>query len=92
MLSPMAVLPERHGRGVHHVCKIPQPAWCPRCMVSSCFLCCLQIEVTAAVANFLVNEARKNFHEPANLLQEQDLLIYNFCPEYTGKVGFGELS
>ena len=48
--------------------------------------------MTAAVANFLVNEARKNFHEPANLLQEQDLLIYNFCPEYTGKVGFGQLS
>ena len=48
---------------------------------------CLQIQVTAAVANFLVNEARKNFHAPANVLQEQDLLIYNFCPEYTGKVG-----
>jgi len=47
---------------------------------------CLQVQVTAAVADFLVNEARKNFHEPANLLQEQDLLIYNFCPEYTGKV------
>lgn len=56
--------------------------------------CCLcqnlwhlvQIQVTAAVANFLVNEARRNFHEPANLLQEQDLMIYNFCPAYTGKV------
>ncbi len=47
---------------------------------------CLQIQVTAAVANFLVSEARKNFHEPANLLQEQDMLIYNFCPEFTGKV------
>lgn len=42
--------------------------------------------MTAAVANFLVNEARRNFHEPANLLQEQDLMIYNFCPTYTGKV------
>ena len=46
----------------------------------------LQIQVTAAVANFLVNEARRNFHEPANLLQEQDLMMYNFCPAYTGKV------
>ena len=46
----------------------------------------MQIQVTAAVANFLVSEARKNFHEPANLLQEQDMLIYNYCPEYTGKV------
>ncbi|DBA88768.1 hypothetical protein WJX77_006584 [Trebouxia sp. C0004] len=43
------------------------------------------IQVTTAVANFLVSEARKNFHEPANLLQEQDMLIYNFCPEFTGK-------
>ncbi|KAL3132824.1 hypothetical protein ABBQ38_006749 [Trebouxia sp. C0009 RCD-2024] len=43
------------------------------------------IQVTAAVANFLVSEARRNFHEPANLLQEQDLMMYNFCPVYTGK-------
>lgn len=46
----------------------------------------MQVQVTAAVANFLVNEARRNFHEPANLLEEQDLLIYNYAPEYTGKV------
>ena len=46
----------------------------------------VQVQVTAAVANFLINEARRNMHEPANLLQEQDLLIYNFSPEYTGRV------
>ena len=46
----------------------------------------MQIQVTAAVANFFINEARKNFHAPANLLQEQDLLIYNYCPHFTGKV------
>lgn len=53
---------------------------------------CVQVQVTAAVANFLVNEARRNLHEPTNLLQEQDLLIYNFCPEFTGRVSTPQLS
>jgi hypothetical protein len=52
----------------------------------------VQIQVTAAVANFLISEARKNFHEPANLLQEQDMLIYNYCPEFTGKVRHAQQS
>jgi gamma-glutamyl hydrolase len=39
------------------------------------------------VANFFVSEARRNFHKPASQAEEEDLLIYNWAPEYTGKVG-----
>jgi gamma-glutamyl hydrolase len=43
------------------------------------------IDVTSAVANYLVEEARKNTHQPANVLEEDRLLIYNYCPQFTGK-------
>ncbi|KAL4856809.1 Gamma-glutamyl hydrolase A [Chlorella vulgaris] len=43
------------------------------------------IEVTQEVANFFVSEARRNFHKPASQAEEEDLLIYNWAPEYTGK-------
>ena len=46
----------------------------------------VQIDVTSAVANYLVEEARKNKHQPANVLEEDRLLIYNYCPQFTGKV------
>ena len=38
------------------------------------------------VANFFVSEARRNFHAPASQAEEEDLLIYNWAPTYTGKV------
>ena len=41
------------------------------------------------VANFFVSEARRNFHAPADQAEEEDLLIYNWAPSYTGKVGEG---
>eukprot|EP00891_Asterochloris_glomerata_P004912 jgi/Astpho2/4912/Aster-05841 len=43
------------------------------------------VDVTTAVANFFVDEARKNFHRPSNQLDEDNMLIYNYCPEFTGK-------
>jgi len=39
------------------------------------------------VANFFVSQARRNFHAPADQADEEDLLIYNYAPSYTGKVG-----
>ncbi len=38
------------------------------------------------MANFFVSEARHNFHAPADQEEEEDLLIYNWPPTYTGKV------
>ncbi|KAL4434657.1 hypothetical protein ABPG77_002780 [Micractinium sp. CCAP 211/92] len=43
------------------------------------------IEITQEVANFFVSEARRNFHSPASQSEEEDLLIYNYAPSYTGK-------
>ena len=37
------------------------------------------------VANFFVSEARRNRHAPASQAEEEDLLIYNWAPDYTGK-------
>ena len=50
-----------------------------------CIASLLQVDVTTAVANFFVDEARKNFHRPSNQLDEDNMLIYNYCPEFTGK-------
>lgn len=38
-----------------------------------------------SITNFLVSEARKSSHRPASFEQEQEMLIYNFKPEFTGK-------
>lgn len=43
------------------------------------------IEITQEVANFIVGEARRNFHAPSSQEEEEDLLIYNWAPSYTGK-------
>ncbi|KAL4447534.1 hypothetical protein ABPG75_004753 [Micractinium tetrahymenae] len=43
------------------------------------------IEITQEVANFFVSEARRNFHAPASQEEEEDLLIYNYAPSYTGR-------
>lgn len=47
------------------------------------------IEVTQEVANFFVSEARKNTHAARDALEESDMLIYNWKPEYTGRVTRG---
>eukprot|EP00243_Klebsormidium_subtile_P003003 TRINITY_DN16135_c0_g1_i1.p1 TRINITY_DN16135_c0_g1~~TRINITY_DN16135_c0_g1_i1.p1 ORF type:complete len:367 (+),score=79.77 TRINITY_DN16135_c0_g1_i1:303-1403(+) len=41
--------------------------------------------LTQAAANFFVSEARKSGHQPASLQEEQELLIYNYQPYYSGK-------
>lgn len=33
-----------------------------------------------------MSEARANHHAPASQEEEEDLLIYNWAPSYTGKV------
>ncbi|XP_056318171.1 gamma-glutamyl hydrolase [Danio aesculapii] len=42
------------------------------------------IKTTFYMANFFVNEARKNFHSFASTEEEEKALIYNYKPEYTG--------
>ncbi len=37
------------------------------------------------IANFFINEARRNSHRAANQLAEDRLLIYNWVPAFTGK-------
>ncbi len=44
-----------------------------------------QVEVTHAVAMFLVGEARKNSRRPRSAQEEADLLIFNNALKYTGK-------
>lgn len=46
------------------------------------------IQVSQSVANFLVSEARKSHHRPSRE-DEQQFLIYNYNPFYTGKDGGG---
>jgi gamma-glutamyl hydrolase len=48
------------------------------------------IEVTQEMANFFVGEARKSSHAAADKNEEEDLLIYNWKPEYTGRHESGE--
>jgi hypothetical protein len=37
-----------------------------------------QIRMSQEVANFFVAEARRNLHKAKNILEEDDVLIYNF--------------
>lgn len=43
------------------------------------------IAVTQAVGNFFVAQARMNEHQALSLKEEEELLIYNYKPKYTGK-------
>ncbi|KDD74766.1 hypothetical protein H632_c1088p1, partial [Helicosporidium sp. ATCC 50920] len=42
------------------------------------------IVVTQEIANYFVNEARKNFHAPDNEEDENKMVIYNFRSSFTG--------
>lgn len=46
----------------------------------------LQVDLTYAVAKFLVEQARGNAHAPASPQEENGLLIYNYQTTFTGKV------
>lgn len=43
------------------------------------------IRMSQEVANFFVKEARRNLHKPENELVEDDMLIYNWAPHFTGR-------
>ncbi|EFJ53180.1 hypothetical protein VOLCADRAFT_102798 [Volvox carteri f. nagariensis] len=43
------------------------------------------IRMSQEVANFFVAEARRNLHMAKNIIEEDELLIYNFKPVFTGK-------
>eukprot|EP01018_Ginkgo_biloba_P005517 Gb_15368 [translate_table: standard] len=44
------------------------------------------VQVTQSVANFVVSEARKSSHRPT-FQQEEEYIIYNYFPAYSGKIG-----
>ena len=44
-----------------------------------------QVEVSHAVAMFVVGEARKNGRRPGSQAEEDDLLIYNYPIHFTGR-------
>ncbi|XP_078254695.1 gamma-glutamyl hydrolase-like [Rhinoraja longicauda] len=44
------------------------------------------IKVSWYLADFFVNEARKNFHQFSNREEEVKTLIYNYSPVYTGDI------
>ena len=41
--------------------------------------------MTQEVANFFVSEARRNMHQASSINEEDDSLIYNWMPHFTGK-------
>ncbi len=41
--------------------------------------------MTQEVANFFVSEARRNLHKAATVMEEDELLVYNWIPHFTGK-------
>lgn len=41
--------------------------------------------MTQEVANFFVSEARRNAHLSSSIEEEDNLLIYNWPPQFTGK-------
>jgi gamma-glutamyl hydrolase len=43
------------------------------------------VEVTQESANFFVGEARRNSHAARDALEEDDFLIYNWAPDFTGR-------
>ncbi|CAL8295094.1 unnamed protein product [Lota lota] len=45
------------------------------------------IKTTFFMADFFVNEAKKNFHKFASEVEERDALIYNYTPLYTRGTG-----
>ncbi|XP_048385613.1 gamma-glutamyl hydrolase-like [Stegostoma tigrinum] len=50
------------------------------------------VEVGWYMANFFVNEARKNWHHFSDEAEEENALIYNYVPVYTGNIsGFQQI-
>ena len=43
------------------------------------------VKLMQTIANFLISEARASSHKPLDFKQEQDFLIYNYAPTFTGK-------
>lgn len=43
------------------------------------------IRMSQEVANWFISEARRNTHKAKNQLQEDDVLIYNWPPSFTGR-------
>eukprot|EP00897_Mesotaenium_endlicherianum_P009655 jgi/Mesen1/8718/ME000052S08148 len=48
------------------------------------------VAITQTAAGFFVNEARKSWHKPRSRQEENELLIYNFNPVFSGKAGMGK--
>lgn len=44
------------------------------------------VHVAFYMAEFFVNEARKSLHHFPDVASENEALIYNYCPKYTGKI------
>lgn len=44
--------------------------------------------MTQEVANFFVSEARRNMHRANSINEEDDLLVYNWLPHFTGETHF----
>ena len=44
-----------------------------------------QVRMTQEVANFFVSEARRNMHRANSINEEDDLLVYNWIPHFTGE-------
>ena len=58
------------------------------------FLCPLdlpgyQIRMSQEVANFFVAEARRNLHKASSQKEEDEVLVYNWLPDFTGEAGSG---
>jgi len=43
------------------------------------------IRASQEVANYFIRQARRNMHKMVNQLQEDDMVIYNYEPQFTGR-------
>jgi gamma-glutamyl hydrolase len=44
------------------------------------------IRMSQEIGNFIVTQARRNMHKATSMMEESNVLIYNWVPDYTGKV------
>ncbi|KAH9552642.1 hypothetical protein CY35_09G077100 [Sphagnum magellanicum] len=47
------------------------------------------VQLTQAVANYFISEARKSQHKPISIDEERELMMYNYKPFYSNKDGHG---
>ena len=71
-----------HMPALMHTFLLSRPGW----LLFTCLYAPdSQVRMTQEVANFFVSEARRNMHRANSINEEDDLLVYNWIPHFTGE-------